>query len=79
MAFTVLRSSDEQQVNTITTDNQSHPTIARVGDGWVVTWTGTDASGSGIYMQRYNAAGEPQLTTGGIAADRLVNNTTDGN
>jgi hypothetical protein len=79
MAFTVLRSSDEQQVNTITTDNQSHPTIARVGDGWVVTWTGTDASGSGIYMQRYNAAGEPQLTTGGIAADRLVNNATDGN
>lgn len=80
MAFTVLRSGDEQQVNTLTNDNQSQPTIARLSNGgWIVTWTGRDVSETGIYMQRYNAAGEPQFTSGGVAADRLVNTTTDGN
>ncbi|KFG67680.1 hypothetical protein [Microvirga sp. BSC39] len=85
MAFTVMRSGDEQQVNTLTKNNQSHPTIARLRNpdgsdgGWVVTWTGYDANEAGIYMQRYNAAGEPQFKSGGVAADRLVNTTTDGN
>lgn len=82
MAFTVMRSGDEQQVNSLTKNNQSHPTIARLQGpegGWVVTWTGYDANETGIYMQRYNADGEPQFTSGGIAADRLVNTITDGN
>ncbi|MBB3020458.1 Ca2+-binding RTX toxin-like protein [Microvirga lupini] len=79
MAFTVLRSGDEQQVNTLTQDNQTHPTIARLSDGgWVVTWSGLDGNGSGIYMQRYNAAGEPQFTSAGAPADRLINALTEG-
>ncbi|MBB4041511.1 Ca2+-binding RTX toxin-like protein [Microvirga flocculans] len=76
MAFTVLRSGPEQQVNLITKDNQSHPTIAAVQGGWVVTWTGRDADGAGIYMQRYDMDGNPLLQTGGVVADRLVNTRT---
>ncbi|MBJ6127055.1 cadherin repeat domain-containing protein [Microvirga splendida] len=84
MAFTVLRSGDEQKVNTLTKGSQTHPTIARLRNpdgtdgGWVVTWTGQDASETGIYMQRYDADGVPQFTSGGVAADRLVNTATDG-
>ncbi|QRM27778.1 cadherin domain-containing protein [Microvirga sp. VF16] len=77
MAFTVLRGSDEQQVNFITAGNQSHPTIAAVQGGWVVTWTGQDANGTGIYMQRYDNDGNPLLETDGIINDRLVNTKTD--
>ncbi|MBM1174999.1 Ig-like domain-containing protein [Microvirga arabica] len=80
MAFTVLRSGDEQQVNTLIKNSQSHPTITRLTDGgWVVTWSGQDASGNGIYMQRYDANGVAQFTSGGVPADRLVNTSIEGN
>jgi len=79
MAFTVLRSGDEQQVNTLTRSNQVQPTIARLNDGgWVVSWTGQDSNQTGIYMQRYNSAGEAQFTSGGRPADRLVNHVIEG-
>ncbi|WP_201859084.1 hypothetical protein [Microvirga soli] len=79
MAFTVMRSGEEQQVNTLTQSNQTHPTIARLGDGgWIVTWSGQDANESGIYMQRYSASGVPQFTVGGVPADKLVNPSIEG-
>ena len=53
----------EFRVNTFTANNQLEPSItALVDGGWVVSWTsnGQDGSGSGIYAQRYNAAGVAQ-------------------
>ncbi|MBD2679855.1 MULTISPECIES: hypothetical protein [Nostoc] len=47
-------------VNTTTTGAQRDPVIARDGDGnYVVVWRGNGAGGdsSGIYFQRFNAAG----------------------
>jgi Ca2+-binding RTX toxin-like protein len=45
--------------------------MARLPDGgWVVTWQGQDASGSGIWRQRFNAAGEK------IGSETQVNTTT---
>ena len=55
----------ETQVNTYTTAQQSGPRIASdpAGD-YVVVWQSRaqDGSGYGIYAQRFNAAGVPQLS-----------------
>jgi Ca2+-binding RTX toxin-like protein len=40
----------------------------------VVTWTGQDEIGTGIYMQRYDANGVPQYET-----ERLINTRIEGN
>jgi hypothetical protein len=50
----------EFKVNTYTTDSQFAPRVAGLGGGgFVVTWIsfGQDGSGTGIYGQRYSAAG----------------------
>ncbi|WP_170985159.1 Ig-like domain-containing protein [Roseomonas sp. AR75] len=50
----------EFRANTYTSSDQSYPSVAALaGGGFVVTWMsiGQDGSGSGIYGQRYNAAG----------------------
>jgi phosphoheptose isomerase len=48
----------EFQVNTYTTSFQSDPSIAMDSDGdFVITWTGQDWWGAGIFAQRYNALG----------------------
>ncbi len=74
MAFTIQRSRPEQQVNVLTEDNQVRPSVAGLPDGgWVVTWTGQDQNGTGIYMQRYDANGVPQSGT-----ERLINTRTEG-
>jgi Ca2+-binding RTX toxin-like protein len=53
----------EFRVNTVTTNDQESPSVAMnaVGD-FVVTWQsdGQDGSGTGIYAQRYTAAGVAQ-------------------
>ena len=52
----------ETLVNTTTANTQSHADIAYAGDGsFVVTWVDSalDGSGSGIFMQRFDAAGAP--------------------
>lgn len=52
----------EFRVNTYTTGNQSNPAVAMDGSGnFVVSWDsyGQDGSETGIYAQRYSAAGEP--------------------
>ena len=54
---------DEFRVNTFTTGDQDFPAVAMDPAGnTVITWesSGQDGSGSGIYAQRYNAAGAPQ-------------------
>lgn len=57
----------EFQVTTNTASDQRSPIITALADGgFVVSWqspSGQDGSRSGIYAQRYNAAGEP-VTTG---------------
>jgi hypothetical protein len=53
----------ETRVNTTTAGDQGLPSVTALnGGGYVVTWQsiGQDTSGSGIYMQRYNASGVAQ-------------------
>jgi alpha-tubulin suppressor-like RCC1 family protein len=50
--------SAELAVNTTTQGHQSNPAVAGLTNGsFVVTWQATDASGDGIFLQRYNATG----------------------
>ncbi|MBI3465631.1 MAG: choice-of-anchor D domain-containing protein, partial [Planctomycetes bacterium] len=54
---------DEFRVNTFTSDDQWGPSAAMDADGgFLIAWTsiGQDGSQSGVYAQRYNAAGVPQ-------------------
>ncbi|HEU5283162.1 MAG TPA: DUF2341 domain-containing protein, partial [Burkholderiales bacterium] len=63
----------EFRVNTTIANTQSDASVAMDGNGnFVVAWTsnGQDGSGTGIYAQRYNAAGVAQ------GAEFRVNSTT---
>lgn len=65
----------ETLVNTTTTSDQGRAQIAALTDGgYVVVWNsvGQDGSGSGVYLQRYSAAGGP------LGAETLVNDFTAG-
>ena len=58
-----VAQGSEFRVNTYTTNNQTQPSVAMDADGdFVVTWnsSGQDGSDTGIYGQRYNAAGVAQ-------------------
>jgi hypothetical protein len=71
-----LTPGAEMIVNTTTPGLQTEPATAMLIDGgYVVTWTssfGQDGSDAGVYMQRYDANGNPS----GI--ETLVNTTTTG-
>src|SRR5215510_5805461 len=80
--MTDLEPGDEILVNTATWNWQRDPAVAALtGGGYVVTWTSDatygpddhDGSGSGVYMQLYNADG----TARGI--ETRVNTTIAGN
>ena len=63
----------EFQVNSYTTGGQNWPAVAADADGdFVVVWqsAGQDGSGSGVYAQRYNAAGDA------VGGEFRVNTTT---
>ena len=65
----------EFQVNTTTASSQGFPSVAMDSAGnFVVVWEsfGQDGSGSGVYAQRYNAAGVAQ------GSEFLVNTYTTG-
>ena len=75
--YTAAGAADggEFRVNTFTTGNQFHSSVAALADGgFVVTWSsdGQDGSGSGIYGQRYTAAGVAD------GNEFLLNETTSG-
>jgi hypothetical protein len=59
-----LAAGPEFHVNTYTTDGQYSPAVASDGSGnFVVVWTsqaGQDGDLTGVFGQRYNAAGVPQ-------------------
>jgi hypothetical protein len=58
-----LAQGNEFKVNTYTTSNQQHPSVAINPDGeFVISWSsdGQDGGNFGIYAQRYNAAGLTQ-------------------
>ena len=62
----------EALVNTITANDQSQPSVTALsGGGYMVTWgsDGQDGSGSGIYGQRYDAAGAK------VGGETLINTT----
>ena len=51
---------EQEQVNTYTQDHQLNPAIGRLADGgYVIAWSsnGQDGSSSGVYAQRFSAAG----------------------
>ncbi|MEJ0040526.1 MAG: tandem-95 repeat protein [Gammaproteobacteria bacterium] len=53
-----VKIGEEFRVNGVAEGNQSQASIAALNDGgYVVTWTGQDESGTGIYSQRYDASG----------------------
>ena len=55
---------NEFQINTYTTDGQTHPSVTSLSDGgFVVTWMsdGQDGSGHGIFAQMFST--EPQANT----------------
>lgn len=53
-------SDGEFQINSTTADSQLYSAVTALADGgFVVTWTGPDGSGTGVFAQRYNAAGVP--------------------
>ena len=57
------KQGGEFQVNTYTTGDQSHPSVAiDVGGNFVVVWQSNnqDAPGQGVFGQRFNSAGVPQ-------------------
>jgi Ca2+-binding RTX toxin-like protein len=56
-----LAQGNEFKVNTTTTGDQINPTVAMDATGdFVLSWQSQDASGNGIYAQRYNSAGVAQ-------------------
>lgn len=61
---TGMALGSEFRVNTNTAGSQNSPCVAMDADGdFVVAWSdysGQDGSGSGVFAQRYNAAGIPQ-------------------
>lgn len=73
-------ASDEFQVNTYTSGEQGRPAIAMQPDGgFVVVWESggyysapQDGSGTGIFAQRYDAAGQP------VGGELRVNTVTEG-
>ncbi|MEH6542178.1 T1SS-143 repeat domain-containing protein, partial [Halopseudomonas sp.] len=66
-------SEDDFLVNTKTAGDQRDPSTSGLVDGgWVITWTGTDSSGFGVYGQVYNADGTPR------GGEFLVNTDTAG-
>jgi subtilisin-like proprotein convertase family protein len=73
-------TEDEFRVNTTSVGNQSYPSVAMDHQGeFVVTWSGfgnqtehDDMSGSGVFLQRYEATGER------IGSESRVNMSTEG-
>jgi predicted nucleic acid-binding Zn-ribbon protein len=66
-----VAQGSETRINTTTVGDQHLPAVAMDTDGdYVITWESPDGSGSGVYFQRYNAAGVPQGT------ETRVNTTT---
>ena len=73
-------TEDEFRVNTTAVGNQSYPSVAMDHQGeFIVTWSGfgnqtehEDLSGSGVFLQRYEATGER------IGNESRVNMSTEG-
>ncbi|HUQ72672.1 MAG TPA: cadherin domain-containing protein [Planctomycetaceae bacterium] len=76
-----VAQGSEFRVNTYTTGNQQHSTVAMDADGdFVVTWQSQDQDGDGfgIFAQRYNAAGVAQAVEFQVSTyttDYQVNST----
>jgi len=69
------RSGGEFRVNTTTDGSQSEPAIAATADGgFTVAWVGEMAGGSGLFAQRWTAAGAKagsEFRLDGLASQRL--------
>lgn len=65
----------EFKVNTTTAGDQTHPTIASLADGgFIIGWTSSDGDSTGVFAQRYDAAGNPEgLKLAGTASGDVIN------
>jgi uncharacterized repeat protein (TIGR03803 family) len=64
-------SGKEFKVNTTTAGDQTNAAVAGLtSGGFVIAWQGRDASGLGVYLQRYDAGAKAQ------GKETLVNKTT---
>jgi VCBS repeat-containing protein len=66
--------TDEFLINATTAGNQSNPDVAALGDGFVVTFEGPDASSTGVYARRFGGDGQP-LDAADIALNALTSST----
>lgn len=83
-----IKSGPQIQVNSWAADEQSDPQVAALATGgFVIVWRseGQDASGGGVYGQRFSPAGVPtgnafqiNTTTTGTQGDPAVSATPDG-
>ncbi|MBO3762532.1 calcium-binding protein [Ciceribacter sp. L1K22] len=63
----------ETRVNTATVGSQVDAAATGLEDGgWVVVWQGLDSNQHGVYLQRYDANGDP------VGGEVAVNTTTSG-
>jgi hypothetical protein len=71
--------TQEQRVNLNAVGTAKAPFVSAFGDGWLVTWTqfvaGRDEE---IFMQRFDANGNPLLTSNDVPADIRVNQSFRG-
>jgi hypothetical protein len=66
----------EIAVNVLTAGTQFHPAVATAPDGsFVVAWDSLDASGPGVFLRRFTAAGAP--LTGEVAVNTYLPNAQD--
>ncbi|WP_340245344.1 hypothetical protein [Roseobacter sp. HKCCA2468] len=71
--YTGAPVGDELRVNTYTSNHQIYPDVISLADGgWVVSWDSYTQDGSvyGVYMQRFDAAGDQ------VGSEARVNTTT---
>ncbi|MFN2376775.1 MAG: hypothetical protein ABR538_09575 [Candidatus Binatia bacterium] len=51
--------SDRTILNASTARDEGNPSVAATADGYIVTWTGYDASGSDVFARRFLNSGAP--------------------
>ncbi|MCC5645205.1 cadherin-like domain-containing protein [Nostoc sp. CHAB 5824] len=78
-----LPQGGEFKANTITTNDQSIPTVAmNAGGDFVVSWTSygqnEEIENGGIYAQLYKSGAPPTITSGSVSALAYTENATTG-
>jgi protocatechuate 3,4-dioxygenase beta subunit len=68
---------DEFRVNTTVAGDQSAPVVVAISGGLVAAWQGPDASGLGVYTQRYQTFQDAAIISGTVWRDQNDNGIHD--